>query len=518
MKSSLVLPLFLLVAPLLAACQPSTALAPPTKTTSSVQGVAAPVFVVSAPDPVKLPAGQHGRHGRLMIVLAPDTGQTDLRDRLTDVEAARDGAAFGTDADALLATVNTADKSVATFPLGIAGKLAPGAYRVQAVWATNPDLRGADAPGNRYSAAQTVTLPATTPLALSLSETVPPETMPQETAMVRWVKLRSEKLSKFYGRPIFLRAGVVLPANDADGTEPRLLCVRIGGFHTRYMAARRIPPFPGMVQVMLDGEGPFGDSYSTNSVVAGPFGDATVSELLPFIEKKFRCGGSAKRRFTTGGSTGGWVSLALQVYYPDTFGGCWSGFPDPLDFRAYQKINLYSDKNAYVGAVGKEVSSARDPFTGITKWTVREECALENVSGFGGSYVTSGGQWGAWNTVFGSPEETGKARRAAPFWNPVTGDINRAAITKTAPRYDLARYCAVNWKTLAPKLDGKIHLWVGERDDYFLNDGVHRFDDYLKTATPRVAYRVEYSLVGGHGWQPRPDAQTRAEMVAASKP
>ena len=455
-----------------------------------------------------------------MIIVAPDANQTDLRDRLTDVEAARNGAAFGTDVDGFRATqkvvtIKSADKSVTSFPLQVAEKLAPGNYRVQAVWATNPDLRGADAPGNRFSPVQTVTLPAKEPIALTLSESEPPETLPAESATVKWVKLRSEKLSKFYGRPIFLRAGVVLPDDTAsDPAKLRLLCVYIGGFHTRYTTARRIKPYPGMVQVMLDGDGPLGDSYSTDSAVAGPFGDATIKELLPYIEKQFHCGGTASRRFTTGGSTGGWVSLALQVYYPDTFGGCWSGFPDPLDFHAYQKIDLYADKNAYVSADGAEVPSARDVLTGQTKWTVREECALENVSAFGGSYVTSGGQWGAWNAVFGSPEKPG---RAAPFWNPVSGAINRAAAEKAGSRYDLTRYCAARWKTLAPKLDGKLHVWVGERDDYFLNGGVHRFDDFLKTATPHIAYRAEYSPIGGHGWQPRPSVQVLEEMVQASK-
>ena len=489
---------------------PPVVAAPP----SPALSVAAPMFAVTAPAAVTLPAGTHGR---LMILLAPDTGQTDLRGRLTDVEGARDGAAFGRDVDDFKTAqtaviVNPTDKAVASFPLGIGANIAPGTYRVQAVWATNPDLRGADAPGNRFSKPQTVTLPVAAPIALTLSEAEPPETLPSDTDTVKWLKLRSAKLSKFYGRPIYLRAGVVLPPN-LEISKPRLLCVRIGGFHTRYTAARGLRPYPGMVQVMLDGDGPLGDSYSTNSAVAGPFGDATVKELLPFIEKQFGCGGAASRRFTTGGSTGGWVSLALQVYYPDTFGGCWSGFPDPLDFRAYQKINLYRDKNAYVGADGAEVPSARNVLTGATKWTVREECALENVSAFAGSYVTSGGQWGVWNTVFGAPE---KSSRAVPFWNPVSGVVNHAAAEKAGSHYDLTRYCAAHWKTLAPKLDGKIHVWVGERDDYFLNGSVHRFDDYLKTATPRIRYRAEYSPIGGHGWQPRSAVQVLNEM--AGKP
>ena len=463
------------------------------------------------------PSGRfaYGTKGRLLIIVAPDAGQTDLRDRLDDVEAARTGAVFGMDATLSNSwvTITTGEKNVKAFPANVS--LSPGTYRMQAVFAHNPDLRGADAPGNLYSDVQTVPLPAEKSVSLMLNGQEPPdETVPQGTASVRYVKLKSERLSKFHKRDIFLRAGVVLPPNfDANAAKPYPMCVTIGGFHTRYTVAKRLSPHPDIVQVMLDGDGVNGDSYSTNSAVSGDYGDATVYELLPEIEKRFGCGGAASRRFTTGGSTGGWVSLALQVYYPDTFGGCWSGFPDSLDFRAYQNINLYRDANAYKNADGTERVSARDAVTGQTKWTVREECQLENVRGVGGSYVSSGGQWGAWNAVYGTPDKSG---RPVLFWNPVTGDISRTAADAAGKRYDLRRYCADNWKTLAPKLDSKIHVWVGERDEYFLNCGVHYFDDFLKTATPRIKYRTEYSPVAGHGWNPRPQSAVLDEMLTAS--
>lgn len=454
-----------------------------------------------------------------MIIVAPDRQQSDLRGRLDDVEGARNGAAFGADATFETkngaATVDISASTVRAFPLDAVSKLAPGTYRVQAAFAFNPDLRGVDAPGNLFSQPQSVTLPADKPVAITLSESEPDEELPAETDSVKWLKVRSEKLSKFYKRPIFLRAGVVLPTDYTDAPAKLYpLCVRIGGFHTRYTAARRIAPHRGIVQVMLDGDGPFGDSYSVNSAVSGPYGDATIQELLPEIEKRFHCGGAASRRFTTGGSTGGWVSLALQIYYPDTFGGCWSGYPDSLDFRAYQNIDLYADANAYTAPGGSERVSARDAFTGTTKWTVREECALENVRGRDGSYTTSGGQWGAWNAVYGSPDESGKP---VPFWDPVTGKINRDAADKAGKRYDLRRYCEANWKTLAPKLDGKLHVWVGERDEYFLNGGVHKFDDFLKSASPKITARIEYSPTAGHGWEPRSRSAVLDEMIAASK-
>ncbi|MBC7806845.1 MAG: hypothetical protein H7145_11920 [Akkermansiaceae bacterium] len=489
------------------------------QTAIGTEPMAPPRFAVSVAAG-KLPPNTAGR---LMIVLdaGGDVGG-DLRSRLGDVEEARDGAAFGMDATfpgaASVVRMDTAKKTVRSFNFfhdNPGEGFVPGTYRVQAVFAHNPDFQSPDAPGNLYSEPRTVTLPSDKPVALTLSEVEPEEAPPAETAAVKWVKIRSEPLSKFYKRPIFLRAGVVLPPEfSLASAKPYPLCVRVGGFNTRYTAASRVRPHPGIVQVTLDGDGPFGDSYSTDSAVAGPYGEATVRELLPAIEKRFRCGGAAARRFTTGGSTGGWVSLALQVYYPDTFGGCWSGYPDPLDFSAYQNIDLYRDANAYTAPDGSERVSARDARTGATRWTVREECALENVRGRGGSYVTSGGQWGAWNAVYGSPDASG---RPVPFWDPVSGKINRAAADNAGKQYDLRRYCEKNWKTLAPKLDGKLHIWVGERDEYFLNGGVHRFDDFLKTASPKITARVEYSATDNHGWEPRPRSAVLDEMIAASK-
>lgn len=478
-----------------------------------------PQFVVSVPDG-KLPANTNGR---LMIVLDSDENNTgDLRRRLDDVEEARNGALFGMDATFAKATntvrMDTAKKTVRSFNFfhdNPGEGFVAGMYRVQAVFTHNPDFRGAEAPGTLYSKAMTVKLPSDKPVALTLSEVVPQESQPAETATLKWVKIRSERLSTFYKRSIFLRAGVVLPSDYSEKTvKPYPLCVGIGGFHTRYTTAQRTRPHPGIVQVMLDGDGPFGDSYSVNSAVSGPYGDATIQELLPEIEKRFHCGGAASRRFTTGGSTGGWVSLALQIYYPDTFGGCWSGYPDSLDFKTYQNIDLYADSNAYTAPDGSERVSARDALTGRTRWTVREECALENIRGTNGSYVTSGGQWGAWNAVYGSPDKSGQP---IPFWDPVTGKINHEAATKAGSQYDLRRYCEANWKTLAPKLDGKLHVWVGERDEYFLNGGVHKFDDFLKSASPKITARIEYSAFAGHGWEPRSRSAVLDEMIAASK-
>jgi len=39
--------------------------------------------------------------------------------------------------------------------------------------------------------------------------------------------------------------------------------------------------------------------------------------------------------------------LAVQVFYPDEYNGCYAACPDPIDFRAYCLVNIYEDENAY---------------------------------------------------------------------------------------------------------------------------------------------------------------------------
>jgi hypothetical protein len=173
-----------------------------------------------------------------------------------------------------------------------------------------------------------------------------------------------------------------------------------------------------MVLVHLDGDGPYGDCYQVNSDNNGPYGDAVTQELIPYVEQKFRCIGEPWARVLDGGSTGGWVSLALQVFYPDFFNGTWSGFPDGVDFRAFQLINIYEDQNAYVNRSGFERPSARE-LSGDVRFTIRHECQMENVMGLGDSFAMSGEQWGAWNATYG-PERLMVARRRCGIQRPAS--------------------------------------------------------------------------------------------------
>jgi hypothetical protein len=265
-----------------------------------------------------------------------------------------------------------------------------------------------------------------------------------------------------------------------------------------------------MVLLFLDGDGPFGDPYQVNSDNNGPYGDAITRELIPEVERKFRCIGEPYARVLTGGSTGGWVSLALQVFYPDFFNGTWSGYPVGVDFRAFQLINIYEDQNAYVNRQGFERPSART-LAGDTDFTVRHECQMENVMGAGDSYTMSGQQWGAWNATYGPRGPDGKP---VPIWDPRSGTINRGVIEHWK-KYDLRLVLQQQWKTLGPRLRGKIHIWVGEADEYFLNNAVHLLDEFLTSADPPYEGWVRYGPGAGHGWTPFSDAELFKQMAEA---
>ncbi len=351
----------------------------------------------------------------MLVVLARDAKAQPLRS--IGQAGFKAPPVLGADARALADGLTVVlDQKSAIFPLSHLADLPPGEYTVQAVFACNRDLNLPSAPGNLYSQPKTVTLdPAKGgTVKLELTQAMPADQPPKDSEHVRFIRLRSELLSKFHGRPMYLRAGLVLPRDfehEADRRYP--LRVHIGGYGTRYTAVQGLmqkdsdfrkvwlaDETPRMLLLHLDGAGPYGDPYQVNSANNGPYGDAVTQELIPYVEKQYRGVGAGHARVLDGASTGGWVSLALQIFYPDFFNGAWSHCPDPVDFRSYELIDIYKDDNAYVNAHGFERPSSRDA-SGETRTTVRHECQIERVLGRGDRWELSGKDWCAWNAVFG---------------------------------------------------------------------------------------------------------------------
>jgi hypothetical protein len=372
------------------------------------------------------------------------------------------------------------DSSATMFPASGFACLSKGEYVVQAIFATNRDINLPDAPGNLYCAPARLTFDPAKPQAIDLElNQAFQATVPPDSATHKYLSLPSKLLSKFHGRPMVYRVGVVLPESyDHDGAKKYGLVVHIGGFGTRYSSAEQIQPDPRFVQILPDGAGPFGDPYQVDSANNGPYGQAFTTEVIPEIERRFRCFGTPRTRFTAGGSTGGWVSFALQVFYPDFFNGCWSQCPDSVTFEKFELVDLYGESNAFINPFGVERPGTRT-LDGDTISTVRHEVQLERALGQGGRWTMSGRDWASWNAVYGPKGADGFP---VPVWDGETGAIDKGVVEEWK-HYDLLLRLVDQWEEIGPKLSGgKIHIWVGDSDDYFLNAAVRR----LKDATERL--------------------------------
>lgn len=465
------------------------------------------------------------RDGRVLVVL----GKDDQREpRHAIGQTGTDSVpVLGADAIALTAGATVVlDATSNLFPLARLADLPAADYRVQAVFDYNRDLRLTDAPDNLVSEPLAVRLdPARGGVVrLRLTRRLPAEQLPAERDEVRYVRLRSELLSRFHGRPIYLRAGVILPVgHEREPARRYPLRVSIGGFGTRYTTVRSMmqpgsafrrtwqaADAPRMILLHLDGAGPLGDPYQVNSANHGPYGEAITRELIPHVERLYRGIGRGHARVLEGASTGGWVSLALQIFYPDFFNGAWAHCPDPVDFRAFELLDIYDDANAFVNRFGNERPACRT-IDGDIRYTMRHEVGSERVLGRGGRWTLSGKDWGSWNATF-SPR--GADGLPAPLWDDSTGRIN-PAVAEHWKRYDLRQQLAANWPTLAVKLRGKLRVWVGEADDYFLNNAVHLLDDFLRRAQPAHGGKITFGPRKDHFWRGLSEKELLAEMVAA---
>lgn len=355
-------------------------------------------------------------------------------------------------------------------------------------------------PGNLYSKPQKVHLDAGADevIRVSLTEKVPD--VPPEAPDTKWVKhlkIRSELLSRFWGRPVDLGAVVLLP----DGWEehphahyplivlqdhfhrelPGILGMRAEPgkgpaykFYQDWIAGR----MPRVIILTIQHANPyFDDSYAVNSANAGPYGDAIIRELIPYVEQKFRGIGQGWARAVYGGSTGGWEALASQVFYPDFYNGAWVFCPDVVDFRAYMTMNLYEDKNAFwiEGPFGRVPRPAMRQPDGLVLSTMEQMNRYELVLGTQGR---SAEQLDAWQAFFSSAGADGYPQ---PIFNKRTGEIDHKVAEYWKEHYDLTHIMQRDWKTLGPKLEGKLHVCVGDADSFYLDRAVHLLQDFMET-------------------------------------
>ncbi len=386
-------------------------------------------------------------------------------------------------------------------------KIPEGSYTIQVLW--DQDRKGSDinAPGNLYSESVRVDLSEDQNLELPLKFKIEEKTL-AEHPLLHEIDFKSPLLSEWRGEEVRLKAAVLLPSRFYE--EPgRKFPVRynIAGYGGRYTRANDLVQWnkafldwwqsgdaPQIINVFLDGEGPFGDSYLLNSENNGPYGTVVTEELIPRIEKQFRGMGTPESRFLDGCSTGGWVSLALQLFYPDFFGGCFSYSPDPVDFENFQLINIYRDENAFINEYGYLRPVERN-ISGEPVVSQKDVIWFENALGWNDTYVTSGRQFGAFTAQFSPKGEDGLPK---PLFHPHTGEIDHE-VAEHWRRYDLKNYVENNWETLGPKIQGKIWIWMGDMDNYYLNPALRAFDEMLqKMEKPKSDAIIRFSPMKGH--------------------
>lgn len=394
-----------------------------------------------------------------------------------------------------------------------------------------------DAQGNLYSAVQKVHIDPQATVRLTIDKVIPAPPKPEDTQWVKHATIKSDILTRWWGRPIFIHATALVPKGFAEHPNVRYPAVYTFGhsipfgFTTDSTQARgrgQINPItnletgydfaqswlgdsmPRVVAIALEQQTPyFPDSYSVNSANNGPYGDAVIQEVIPELERRFRLIPKEYARLVEGASTGGWQSLALQLYHPDFFGGAWVLQPDPIDFRSHQLVNIYDDTNAFVMPAGQFVNAER-PFRrlvdGQNVWSERDLSLFEEVLGTRGR---SGFQLEAWEAIFGPTDADGYPK---PLWDKRSGSIDKSVATYWRDHdYDLREYMQRNWASLGPKLTGKLHFFAGDMDDFFLNLAVYRVEEFLKSASaPASDATFTYGRPKkGHGWH----ANTWGEVV-----
>lgn len=416
------------------------------------------------------------------------------------------------------------------------------------IWAHMDQWEGQQfnrSPGNLYSEIQKVHLDPAAGYSVKseLTKVVPPIEVPADTEWVKRIKFESKLLSAFWGRPIYLGATVLLPKGYDSHPDVRYPVVYVQGhfglgaplgFRTEPGANERRGGGTGFYQAWVSEDYPrlvlvsfqhptpyFDDSYAVDSVNNGPYGEAIMTELIPYFEEHFRVIRQPFARLLTGGSTGGWESLALQVFHPDFFGGTWTLFPDPVDFRRYQLVNIYGDDNAFQ-APGFQWMIPERPMMrsveGQVLQTMRQMSQLEEVLGSKGR---SGQQLEAWEAVYGPVGDDGYPK---PLWDKRTGKIDpETAKYMRDHNYDLRHYVESKWKEIGPLLVGKLHFYCGDMDNFYLNSSLYMLEDFLKkTKDPYYDGSFEWGRpMKGHGWSPlaSPDLlKVMAEHVRKNAP
>lgn len=491
--------------------------------------------------------------GRLILLIS-DNDKSEMRFQLNDRPTTCQG--FGMDVEGW-----SKDKSIEFdlssfgYPIENFGEIPAGEYYIQVVFHKYETFHRADghvvklpmdrgegqqwnrAPGNVFSTPQKYVLDqdGSSLISLALDNVIPAITPPEDTKYIKHIRLKSERLSEFWGRDMHLGAHVLLPEGfDENPNVKYPLAIFHGHFPSDFRGFRSDPPdlnleadystrfnihgyniiqqqeahdfykawtgpdFPRVIAIVIQHPTPYyDDSYAVNSDAQGPYGDAITYELIPHIEEQFRGIGEGWSRFVYGGSTGGWEALAVQVKYPTEYGMCFAACPDPIDFRAYCLVNIYEDENAFykAGTFRKTLVAGHRDYLGNVDATLKDMNQRELVLGSKGR---SGQQWDIWEATYSPIDDEGYPKR---IWDRMTGVVDKEVAAYWKENYDLAYILKRDWKKHGKDWEHKIHLYCGDMDNYYLNNAVYLAEEILnETTSPHYNGVVDYGDRAEHCW------------------
>jgi len=342
--------------------------------------------------------------------------------------------------------------------------------------------------------------------------------------VARLEEFQSPLLSRFWGHPVSIKAWVVLPPGyDEHGSETYPTAYWTHGFGGDIDGAMvsgvtlrdrmQKGTMPPMIWVMLDESCAQGTHEFADSANNGPWGAALTTEFIPALEKKYRMDARPTGRLLNGHSSGGWATLQLQVNYPNIFGGTWSTSPDPSDFHDFTGPDLYAaNANLFRRPDGSPVPIFRDKGKVIA--TFEEFTHMEDVLG------PYGGQISSFDWVFSPKSNSGAPEQ---MFDHQTGDVHPQVVAYWHDHYDLAHIVESHWAERGASLKGRIHLFVGTADTFYLDGAAHRFEAVLSRlgAEPHFTYIPDRTHFDLYLVDKDPRAlfdQIGAEMYAVARP
>jgi Putative esterase len=493
------------------------------------------VVQVSAAEPC--PAEQHPT---FRVTVAPGLSNAPLSGRLIVLMSNQTGSAdrlapsFGPDAHSVWVAAKevhglTQETPVDLDPNELAYPAAfctapAGSYKVKAVLDIDHNFAYYDdaSDGDLVSVASEQNFNPSSPEKISLTLTErksnPPLQLPPHAELIDFVSPAS---SEFWGRPIHMRAAVVLPPSYGSsktryptvylthgfGADMQYLVQRSAANTNKLMEEKKIPE---MIWVMLLEASPTGTHEFADSVNNGPWGKALTTELIPYLEKKYRMDARPSGRFLTGHSSGGWAAMWIQVSHPEFFGGTWPTAPDPGDFRNFAAgTDLTKDppQNFYRNDDGSPRMFIR--MGGKDTQALGDLAHQEHVLG------QYGGQLASFEWVF-SPR--GKDGRPMPLFDRDTGAIDAEVAAYWEKHYDIAHLLRTNWRKLGPLLNGKIHLTVGTADTFHLDEPARLLEQTIKD----LGGKASFTYVEGRShfdlYQGGLSERIAKEMYAVARP